>query len=55
MRGPAPFLAAVMMVLGVAIIARTIAAGGGPIAVGLILGALFIAAGAGRLYVERRR
>jgi drug/metabolite transporter (DMT)-like permease len=56
MRGtPQQAIAVVMMVLGVAIIARTLAAGGGPLAVGLILGALFVAAGAGRMYVERRR
>jgi hypothetical protein len=48
-------MAVLMMLLGVAIIARTVAAGGGPIAVGLILGLLFVAAGAARLYVERRR
>ncbi len=51
----AQLMAALMMVLGVAIIARTVTAGGGPLAVGLILGVLFVAAGAGRLYVERRR
>ena len=43
-----------MIVLGVAIIARTVAAGGSPIAIGLLLGVLFVAAGAGRLYVARR-
>ena len=36
-------------------IVRTIAAGGGPLAVGIVLGLLFIAAGAGRLWAERRR
>ena len=44
-----------MVVLGLAIIARTLAAGGGPLAVGVVLGLLFVAAGAGRLWVERRR
>jgi hypothetical protein len=47
-------LSALMMVIGVAIIVRTIAAGGGPVALGLLLGILFVAAGAGRLYAERR-
>ena len=47
-------LSALMMVIGVAIIVRTIAAGGGPVALGLVLGLLFVAAGAGRLYAERR-
>ena len=47
-------LSALMMVIGVAIIVRTIAAGGGPVALGLVFGLLFVAAGAGRLYAERR-
>ena len=44
-----------MVVIGLAMIVRAIAAGGGPLAVGIVLGLLFVAAGAGRLYVERRR
>ena len=48
-------LSSVMLVLGVAIIVRTIAGGGGPLAVGILLGVLFVAAGAGRLWAERRR
>jgi hypothetical protein len=44
-----------MILLGVAIVVRTIAAGGGPIALGILVGILFVAAGAGRLYVERGR
>jgi hypothetical protein len=47
-------LSALMVVIGVAIIVRTVAAGGGPLALGVLLGVLFVAAGAGRLYVERR-
>jgi hypothetical protein len=49
------FLSSVMVLLGIAIIVRTIAGGGGPLAVGLLLGLLFVAAGAGRLWAERRR
>jgi hypothetical protein len=45
----------VLMGLGVLMIVRTLAAGGGPAAVGLLLGGLFVAAGAGRLWVSRRR
>ena len=45
----------ILVALGVAILARTIAAGGGPLAVGILLGLLFVAAGAGRLWLERRR
>ncbi|MSW96400.1 MAG: hypothetical protein F2796_06330, partial [Actinobacteria bacterium] len=37
-----------LIVLGVAMIVRTLAGGGGALAVGLLLGVLFIAAGAGR-------
>ena len=44
-----------MLVLGVAMIVRTLAGGGGPLAVGILLGLLFVAAGAGRLWAERRR
>lgn len=40
-----------MIVLGVAIVARTIVAGGGALALGLIVGVLFVLAGAGRLWV----
>ena len=48
-------LPALMVLVGVAILVRTIAEGGGPLATGIVLGVLFCAAGAGRLYVERRR
>ena len=53
MRLKAVQLLAVLMVgLGIAMLAITLARGGG---VGVLLGALFIAAGAGRLYLVRRR
>jgi len=56
MRGPAAHvMAALMLLLGVAIIVRTLVAGGGLGAVGLLMGVLFVAAGSGRLYLERRR
>jgi hypothetical protein len=42
-----------LVVVGVAVIARTIAAGVGG-GIGLLLGALIVAAGAGRLYLGRR-
>jgi hypothetical protein len=47
-------LSALMILIGLAIVVRTLAAGGGPLALGLLLGLLFVAAGAGRLYAERR-
>jgi hypothetical protein len=48
-------MSAVMVVLGVAILVTTLARGGGPLAIGVLLGVLFVAAGVGRLYVERLR
>lgn len=48
-------LSGLMVVLGLVMVARTLAAGGGPLATGLLLGLLFVAAGAGRLWAERRR
>ena len=47
-------LSAILLVLGVAIIVRTVAAGGSPISVGLLLGVLFVLAGGGRLYLATR-
>lgn len=46
-------LPAAMVLIGVALIVRTIFGGGGPVAIGIIMGLLFVAAGAGRIYVER--
>ena len=54
-RGATLVLSTVMIVLGVAILVSTLARGGGPLAVGVLLGILFVLAGAGRLYVERGR
>jgi hypothetical protein len=48
-------LPALMALLGVALIVRTLAAGGGALAVGIVFGVLFVAAGVGRLYLETRR
>ena len=53
-RSSTPILAVAMIVIGVAMCVRTIAEGGGALAVGLLLGVLFVAAGAGRLWVARR-
>jgi hypothetical protein len=43
-----------MVLIGVALLVRTLVAGGGPIAVGVLLGLLFIAAGGARLYLQFR-
>jgi hypothetical protein len=48
-------LSLAMLVIGLAIVVRTVAEGGGPLAFGLLVGLLFMAAGAGRLYLERQR
>jgi hypothetical protein len=47
-------LSGAMVLIGLAIIVRTLAEGGGALALGLLVGVLFVAAGAGRLYAERR-
>lgn len=47
-------LSLLLLVIGVALVVRTIAAGGGGLAVGIVLGVLFIAVGAGRLWISRR-
>jgi hypothetical protein len=48
-------LSTLMIVIGLAIVVRTLAEGGGALAIGLVVGVLFVAAGAGRLYAERMR
>jgi hypothetical protein len=53
-RGGATILLSVAMaVIGLVLIVRTLTAGGGPLATGVILGALFVAAGVGRAYIGR--
>ena len=39
---------------GVAMLVLTLARGGGPLAVGVLFGLLFIALGSGRLYLARK-
>jgi hypothetical protein len=48
-------LAAAMVTVGIALIATTLSRGGGPLAIGVVLGALFCLVGAGRLYLGTRR
>jgi hypothetical protein len=43
-----------MIVIGIALLVRTILAGGGAVATGVVLGLLFVLAGAGRLYLRSR-
>jgi len=42
-----------LIFLGLAILVRTIGEGGGATAYGILIGILFVAAGAGRLYLTR--
>ena len=46
-------MSAALILIGIAILVRTVTAGGGPLATGILLGVLFVAAGAGRLRVAR--
>jgi uncharacterized membrane protein HdeD (DUF308 family) len=43
-----------MILIGIVLLVRTVAAGGGAIATGVLLGVLFILAGAARLYLQLR-
>ena len=47
-------LSVAMILIGVALIVRTLVAGGGAIATGIVLGVLFVLAGAARLYLQLR-
>jgi hypothetical protein len=47
-------LSVAMIAIGIALIVRTALAGGGAIALGVVLGVLFVAAGAARLYLLSR-
>jgi hypothetical protein len=48
-------LASLMIVIGVVLIVRTLSLGGGALAIGIIFGLLFLAAGAARLYLDLKR
>jgi hypothetical protein len=52
--GGTRILAPLIALLGVAIIIRTVAAGGTVLSVGVLLGAVFVAIGCGRLYLAQR-
>lgn len=54
-RGSVRALSFVFVALGLAIFAITLANGGGPLSMGVLLGILFIAIGAARLWLGRRR
>ena len=53
-RGVTRFFSLIILGFGIAILAVTVAAGGGVLSSGILLGVLFCALGAGRLYLTRR-
>jgi len=53
-RGSVRALSLVMLGLGVAILGLTVASGGGPLSLGILLGLAFVAVGAGRLWLASR-
>jgi hypothetical protein len=54
-RASALVLSAAMVVIGVVMLAVTLSNGGGPFAIGTLLGVLFVVAGGGRLWLTRPR
>jgi len=54
-RAMTQLLAVATIAIGVAMVATTIRRGGGAFSVGIVLGLLFVAAGAGRLYLIHRK
>lgn len=54
-RSTTRLLSLAMIVIGVLLVVRTLAAGGGGLALGLILGVLFVAAGGARIYLQMRQ
>jgi hypothetical protein len=48
-RQSARLLSWVMALIGLAVVARTLSAGGGPVSIGLIFGVMLLALGLGRL------
>jgi hypothetical protein len=52
-RGATRVLSTAMVLIGVALLASTLARGGGPLAIGVLFGVLFVAAGVARLYLAR--
>ena len=53
-QGSVRLLSALMIGLGVAIVATTLARGGGPLSLGMMMGLAFVAVGAGRLWLVAR-
>jgi len=53
-RGSVRLFSLVFVALGVALLVSTLASGGGPLSIGVLLGVAFLAVGAGRLWIASR-
>jgi hypothetical protein len=53
-RGATTGFSLVLLLLGLAVLVVTLANGGGPASVGVLLGAAFLLVGAGRLWINTR-
>ena len=53
-RGAVRGFSLVFVLVGLAVLAVTLASGGGPLSVGVLMGVAFLAVGAGRLWVSSR-
>lgn len=53
-RGSVRALSALFVALGLTILAVTLANGGGPLSLGTLMGVIFLAVGAGRLWIASR-
>ncbi len=46
-------LSSLMVLIGLGLVVVTLAIGGGPLDIGLVVGVLFVGVGAGRLWLDR--
>jgi hypothetical protein len=53
-RGSVRLFSLVFVALGLALLVSTLASGGGPLSIGVLLGIAFLAVGAGRLWIASR-
>jgi hypothetical protein len=53
-RGSVRLMSFLFVALGLALLVSTLASGGGPLSVGVLLGIAFLAVGAGRLWIASR-
>jgi hypothetical protein len=53
-RGSVRAFSLVFVALGLVLLASTVASGGGPLSIGVLLGVAFLVVGAGRLWIASR-